>query len=74
MYQAEARGILCGMGLMTKAETASTSAADRPALERDRRKVEQGDETIALLRELVGEQRRTNQLLEWLGQERRVGQ
>jgi hypothetical protein len=58
------------MGFKTAVETGNTGLAGKAALERDRRRVEQGDEQIALLREMVAEQKRTNQLLEWLGSSR----
>lgn len=67
MYQAGPCGILSRMGILTKTEGATTGFAEKPALDRDKRKVEQGDEQIALLTQLLTEQRRTNQLLEWLG-------
>jgi hypothetical protein len=71
MYHGEKCGILVCMGFKTAMETGNTGIGGKAALDRDRRRVEQGDETIALLQELVVEQKRTNQLLEWLGQERR---
>jgi hypothetical protein len=55
------------MGFKTAIETGNTGIGGKAALDRDRRRVEQGDETLDLLRELVAEQKRTNQLLEWLG-------
>jgi hypothetical protein len=56
------------MGAFTKgAETGTTGLKDRAALERDRRNIEQNDQMIQLLGDLLTEQRRTNQLLEWVG-------
>lgn len=71
MYQARGWGILERMGAFTKtAESATTGAAGRAALERDRRAIEQNDDLIGLMRELVAEVQRTNKLLEWQGQNR----
>ncbi|MGZ6852483.1 MAG: hypothetical protein ACXVGC_00210 [Mycobacteriaceae bacterium] len=46
-------------------------ARDRTEARRAIEELDQNDRIIALLGDLVTEQRRTNQLLEWLGTQRR---